>query len=153
MNNAVKQNPSQNFFKRIVAQPLPVILALSVFLRIAVAFAMGNQVVELPGVFDQISYHNLALRVVNGYGFSFGEMWWPITPANAPTAHWSFLYTFYLVFVYSLFGPNPIVGRILQAIIVGILHPYIAYRLGEKLFTKNIGLVAAAITAIYVYFF
>ena len=153
MNNAVKQNPSQNFFKRIVAQPLPVILALSVFLRIAVAFAMGNQVVELPGIFDQISYHNLALRVVNGYGFSFGEMWWPITPANAPTAHWSFLYTFYLVFVYSLFGPNPIIGRILQAIIVGILHPYIAYRLGEKLFTKNIGLLAAGITAVYVYFF
>jgi len=153
MSNAIKQNPSQNFLKRIAAQPLPVILTLSVFLRIAVAFAMGNQVVELPGIFDQISYHNLALRVVNGYGFSFGELWWPITPANAPTAHWSFLYTYYLVFVYTLFGPNPIIGRILQAIIVGILHPYIAYRLGEKLFTKNIGLVAAGITAIYVYFF
>lgn len=134
-------------------QPLPLIMAVSVLLRVAVAFAMGNTVVELPGIFDQISYHNLALRVVGGHGFSFGELWWPITPANAPTAHWSFLYTLYLVLVYSLFGPHPIIARILQALIVGILHPYIAYRIGEKLFTKSIGLAAAAITAVYVYFF
>jgi 4-amino-4-deoxy-L-arabinose transferase-like glycosyltransferase len=114
---------------------------------------MGDTVVELPGVFDQVSYHNLALRVVGGHGFSFGELWWPITPADAPTAHWSFLYTLYLALVYSLFGPHPIAARILQAIIVGILHPYITYHIGEKLFSKNIGLVAAAITAVYVYFF
>ncbi len=115
--------------------------------------AMGNTVVELPGIFDQVSYHNLALRVLGGHGFSFGELWWPITPADAPTAHWSFLYTLYLVLVYSVFGPNPIVARILQAIIVGILHPYIIYRLGEKVFNRTIGIAAAAITAIYVYFF
>ena len=108
---------------------------------------MGNTVVELPGIFDQVSYHNLALRVTEGYGFSFGELWWPITPANAPTAHWSFLYTLYLSLIYLLFGPHPIVARVLQAIIVGILHPYIVYRIGEKLFTKTIGLVAAAITS------
>ncbi len=114
---------------------------------------MGNRVVELPGVFDQISYHNLALRILEGHGFTFGTLWWPITPADAPTAHWSFLYTLYLVFVYSIFGPNPIVARILQAIIVGILHPYIAYRIGERVFTKTVGLAAATITAIYVYFF
>lgn len=132
---------------------LPAILVVSVLLRVAVAFAMGNTVVELPGIFDQISYHNLALRVLGGHGFSFGELWWPITPANAPTAHWSFLYTLYLVLVYFLFGPHPIAARILQAIIVGILHPYITYRIGEKLFSRTIGLVAAAVTAGYVYFF
>lgn len=140
-------------WKRVVEQPLPLILAVSVLLRVGVAFAMGNTVVELPGIFDQISYHRLALRVLDGYGFSFGELWWPITPAEAPTAHWSFLYTLYLVFVYFVFDPNPIVARVLQAIIVGILHPYIAYRIGEKVFTRTIGLVAASITAIYVYFF
>jgi 4-amino-4-deoxy-L-arabinose transferase-like glycosyltransferase len=141
------------FFHRILAQPLPLILAVSVLLRVAVAVAMGNTVVELPGIFDQVSYHNLALRVLDGHGFSFGELWWPITPPDAPTAHWSFLYTLYLVFVYFVFGPNPIVARIIQAVIVGILHPYIAYRIGEKVFSKTIGLAAAAITAVYVYFF
>ena len=151
----IKRNRPSNpkIWSRVLEQPLPLIMAVSVLLRVAVAFAMGNTVVELPGIFDQVSYHNLALRVLGGHGFSFGELWWPITPANAPTAHWSFLYTLYLVLVYSLFGPHPIVARILQAIIVGILHPYVAYRIGEKLFTKNVGLAAAVITAVYVYFF
>lgn len=131
---------------------LPVIL-ISVLLRIAVAFAMGDTVVELPGIFDQISYHNLALRVASGHGFSFGEMWWPITPANAPTAHWSFLYTLYLTLTYLMFGPHPVLARILQAVIVGILHPYIVYRIGEKLFSQTIAIVAAAVTGVYIYFF
>lgn len=143
----------KNLLHRIIEKPLPLILAVSILLRVGAAVVMGNTVVDLPGTFDQISYHNLALRVLEGHGFTFGTLWWPITPADAPTAHWSFLYTLYLVFVYSIFGPNPIVARILQAIIVGILHPYIAYRIGEKIFTKTIGLVAAAITAVYVYFF
>ena len=153
MNHELSLHPTQRVWTRIAKQPLPLILVVSVLLRVVIAVTMGNRVVELPGIFDQISYHNLALRVVNGYGFSFGELWWPITPANAPTAHWSFLYTLYLAFLYSLLGPYPVIARILQAIMVGILHPYIVYRIGEKLFTKNVGLVAAAITAIYVYFF
>jgi len=143
----------QNGWDQIGQRPLLIIIFISVVLRVTVAFAMGNTVVELPGIFDQISYHNLALRVANGYGFSFGEIWWPITPANAPTAHWSFLYTLILTFTYILFGPQPIIARILQAVIVGILHPYIAYRIGEKLFTKTIGLVSAAVTTVYIYFF
>lgn len=150
MNPDSKRN---RLWKGVVEQPLPLILAVSVLLRVGVAFTMGNTVVELPGIFDQISYHKLALRVLDGHGFSFGELWWPITPADAPTAHWSFLYTLYLVFVYFVFGSNPIVARVLQAIIVGILHPYIAYRIGEKVFNKTIGLASASITAIYVYFF
>jgi len=153
MNTEMSLKPDQRVWSRIAEHPLPLILALSVLLRIIIAIAMGGKVVELPGIFDQISYHNLALRVIGGEGFSFGKLWWPITPANAPTAHWSFLYTLYLALIYSLFGPQPIIARILQAIIVGILHPYITYRIGEKLFTRSVGLAAAAITAVYVYFF
>jgi 4-amino-4-deoxy-L-arabinose transferase-like glycosyltransferase len=51
-----------------------------------------------------------------------------------------------------VFGPHPVVARILQAILVGVLHPYIVYRLGEKIFSKNIGLIAAGATALYAYF-
>jgi hypothetical protein len=97
---------------------------------------MGDQVVDLPGTFDQISYNTLALRVLNGYGFTFGESWWPITPAGAPTAAWSFLYTLYLVAVYSLFGPYPLIARLIQAVIVGLLQPFLAYLIGYKVFSK-----------------
>jgi 4-amino-4-deoxy-L-arabinose transferase-like glycosyltransferase len=129
------------------------IILASVLFRIAASIYMGDTVVDLPGTFDQISYHNLAIRVLNGYGFSFGETWWPITPAGAPTAHWSFLYTLYLVVVYKVFGIHPLAARLIQAIITGILQPLLAYLIGSKVFSKTVGLVSAGLTAIYVYFF
>jgi hypothetical protein len=134
------------------------ILAVSVILRVAAAFYLGNQVVDLPGTADQVSYHNLALRVLTGHGFSFAQVWWPLTPADSPTAHWSFLYTLYLVAVYTVFGVHPIVARLIQAVLVGILHPYLIYRLAAHVFGRNrdeiqvIPLLAAGITAIYTYF-
>ncbi len=153
MNNEMNDEGLFNRIRiRLGQRPLHAIIAGSVLLRVATALAMGNAVVDLPGIFDQISYHNLALRVASGHGFSFGELWWPMTAANAPTAHWSFLYTLYLASVYVLFGPRPIIARLLQAVIVGILHPYLAYRIGETVFSKSVGLIAAALTAIYAYF-
>lgn len=127
------------------------IIILSVIARVIAAVYLGNQVEILPGTHDQVSYHTLALRVLNGHGFTFGEPWWPLTDANAPTAHWSFLYTFYLIAVYGIFGPNPMVARIIQAIIVGFLQPYLAYKIGKTIFNSLIGIIAAGITALYIY--
>ncbi len=128
------------------------IIIVSIFLRVAASFNFGNQVDELPGTFDQISYHQLAIRVIEGHGFSFEEQWWPITKADAPTAHWSFLYTLFLVLVYSIFGPSPLLARIIQAVIVGALLPLLTFKLGKYLFSETIGLIAAGISAIYIYF-
>lgn len=133
-------------------QALWIIITLAVLARVGAALYAGNEVVPLPGTYDQVSYHKLALRLLDGHGFSFGEPWWPLTAAGAPTAHWSFLYTAYLYVVYSLFGPNPLVARLLQAVAVGILHPYLAYRLARHIFDTRVGLIAAALTAGYIYF-
>ena len=154
--------------KRITSRHILLgIIVVAVFLRVAAAVYLGNEVVELPGTFDQISYHKLALRVLGGYGFSFGETWWPVTPANEPTAHWSFLYTLYLTVIYGLAGPNPVIARLIQAVAVGILMPWLVYRVTTLLFTPVspaaahesdfhkgvwIGLAAAGITAVYIYF-
>ncbi|MEJ2354123.1 MAG: hypothetical protein P8Y03_30480, partial [Anaerolineales bacterium] len=133
-------------------QILFVILILSVLLRLAAALYLGDSVEILPGTYDQISYHNLALRVLDGHGFSFGQGWWPLTAANAPTAHWSYLYTFYLVVVYALFGPHPLAARLIQALIVGLLQPLLTYWIARCVFGQRIALVTAALTAVYVYF-
>jgi 4-amino-4-deoxy-L-arabinose transferase-like glycosyltransferase len=133
-------------------QILFVILILSVLLRLAAALYLGDSVEILPGTYDQISYHNLALRVLDGHGFSFGQGWWPLTAANAPTAHWSYLYTFYLVVVYALFGPHPLAARLIQALIVGLLQPLLTYWIARRVFGQRIALVTAALTAVYVYF-
>jgi 4-amino-4-deoxy-L-arabinose transferase-like glycosyltransferase len=112
----------------------------------------GNQVTELPGISDQVSYDGLARRVVGGYGFSFAEGHWPMTPAGEPTAHWSFLYTLYLAAFYAVFGAQPILPRLAQALIVGGLQTYVTYRLGERMFSRVVGMIAAAISALYIYF-
>ena len=131
---------------------LAVIIAIGVILRLAAALYFGNQVVPLPGTYDQVSYHELALRVLNGHGFSFGQPWWPATAAGAPTAHWSYLYTLYLSAVYKLLGPNPIFARLIQVLIVGVLQPLLAYLLGRRVFSELVGLLAATLTIIYTYF-
>ncbi len=156
------------FFKNLLENPskaLMVVIMVSVLCRVGSAVYQGNEVTVLPGIFDQISYHNLAIRVLGGHGFSFDRTWWPVTAANEPTAHWSYLYTSYLIGVYALFGRNPLVARLIQAVVVGVLMPWLVYRLAVRLFPtqerpvsgwtqgEKVGLAAAAITAVYVYFF
>lgn len=131
---------------------LAIILTISVLLRVGAALYMGNSVEVLPGTYDQVSYHALSLRVLEGHGFSFGSTWWPLTAADAPTAHWSFLYTLYLTAMYALFGPNPLVARLCQAVIVGLFQPLLAFLIGRHVFGERAGLWAAGFTAIYIYF-
>lgn len=128
------------------------IIVTAILLRVGSAFLHGNEVIPLPGIFDQVSYDSLAQRLIAGYGFSFAELHWPLTRGGEPTAHWSYLYTLYLAAVYALFGHQPILARLLQAVIVGGAQTYLMYRVAEKTFSRSIGLIAAAISAVYIYF-
>jgi hypothetical protein len=159
-----------NFFLLVRRKPLLALIGIAIVLRVAAALYLGNAVEDSPGIYDQISYHNLALRVIDGHGFSFAENWWPATAANAPTAHWSFVYTLFLAVVYVVAGPYPVVARLIQAIVVGVLMPLLLFRIGSQLLPdtdegqrsgrsgpgwingRNLGLAAAAIGAIYIYF-
>lgn len=131
---------------------LALILVAATGLRLLSALYQGNTVADLPGIYDQISYDGLARRVVAGFGFSFAEGHWPATRGGEPTAHWSYLYTLYLAGVYALFGPQPVIARLLQAMIAGALHPWLTFRLGTRVFGRRAGLAAAALSALYLYF-
>jgi len=137
---------------KLFRRPITWIIIVSVLLRIAASFYLGNQVEDLPGTADQISYHSLALRITGGYGFTFDRTWWPLTAAGTPTAHWSYLYTLFLVAIYTLFGSNPLVARLVQAILVGILMPLLTYKIGYAIFNERVGRIAAGAVAIYTYF-
>ncbi len=128
------------------------IIVVGVALRLASAVFQGDTVAILPGIDDQISYHTLAVRVLTGHGFSFATGWWPYTHAGQPTAQWSFLYTLYLAGVYALVGVHPIVARLLQAIIAGVLYPWLSWRIGNRVFGRRAGLIAAALSSGYIYF-
>jgi len=128
------------------------IISVAVVLRMVAVLVLGDGVAELPGISDQRSYHALALRLMEGHGFSFASDWWPATRAGEPTAHWSYLYTGYLAALYLAFGPHPLVPRLVQAVLAGILQPTLAWRLGQRAFGPTAGLAAAALTAVYAYF-
>lgn len=128
------------------------IVLVAVLVRVLAALYLGDVVGDVPGAADQLSYHTLAVRLLNGHGFTFGENWWPLTKAGAPTAHWSYLYTLSLTGIYGLFGPHPLAARLLQAIVAGLAHPLLAYRLGLHVGRRATALVAAALTALYPYF-
>lgn len=131
---------------------LTVILVAAVVIRIPVAIYMGDQVTELPGIQDQVSYDALARSLLDGRGYSFTENWYPFTPANTPTSHWSFLYPIYLAGVYALTGYHPLAARLLQAAVGGALLCFLVYRIGRKVVNEDTGLVGAGLAAVYGYF-
>ena len=129
------------------------VLVISVVLRIGLGFVLGGTIEEVRGgTYDQVSYDALAQRVAAGFGFSFAENSWPSTKADQPTAHWSYLYTLFLAGIYSAAGHQVLIARLIQAILVGILTPWLLYRIGKRTFNRRVGLIAAAGSAIYAYF-
>jgi len=138
--------------KRSLRRILWIIVVASVLVRVGSALYQGSEIKALPGVADQISYYELALRVIDGHGFSFGEGWWPATAANEPTAHWSFLYVLFLASVFGLSGADPLAARLIQAVLCGVLQPLLTWRIGRRLFGERVGLVSAALAAFYSYF-
>ena len=133
-------------------QLLTLILVAAVLIRIPVALLMGDQVTVLPGIQDQVSYDALARSLLDGRGYSFTEKWYPFTPANTPTAHWSFLYPLYLAGVYAVTGYHPLVARLLQGAIGGALLCWLVYKIGRRVANEETGLVGAGLAAIYGYF-
>jgi 4-amino-4-deoxy-L-arabinose transferase-like glycosyltransferase len=125
---------------------------MAILLRLPVALYMGNEVSELPGIQDQISYDALARSLLAGRGYSFTENWYPFTAANTPTAHWSFLYPLYLAGVYAVTDLQPVVARLLQGVLGGALTCLLIYQIGRRTVNEETGLVGAALAAVYGYF-
>lgn len=152
------------------------ILTVAVLLRVGVALYLGDVVDAPPLLTDQRSYHALAVRLLEGRGYSFERPWYPFTPADTPTAHWSFLYPLFVAAVYAVFGVHPLAARVVQAVLGGLLLPWMVYRLTRTVFRPSpplppkvggdrggaerglggeghlLPLIAAAIAAIYSYF-
>lgn len=128
------------------------ILLVATLVRLPVALHMGDQVTVLPGIHDQVSYDALARSLLAGRGYSFPENWYPFTPANTATAHWSFIYPVYLALVYAAVGYHPLVARLAQVVVGGALQCWLIYLIGRRLVGSTAGLTAAGLAAFYGYF-
>ena len=135
-----------------LTQGLGLVLAAGVALRVGSALVQGDAVEPLPGIHDQLSYDALARRVLDGFGFTFATDHWPATPAGEPTAHWSYLYTLYLSLIYALTGGHALAARLVQAVAVGLLQPWLTWRLARRAFDERTALAAAGAAALYGYF-
>jgi hypothetical protein len=133
---------------------LGAILAFAVLLRVGVAVYLGDSVDAPPLLVDQRSYDALGTRLLAGHGFSFDRGWYPFTPAETPTAHWSFLYSLYVAAVYGLFGVHTLAVRLVGALLAGVLLPWLVHRLARRLFPgqEGVALLAAVCAAVYGYF-
>ena len=128
---------------------LLLILGIAVLLRVAVALYLGD---ATPPTKDETSYSLLAARLAGGYGYSFADAWYPFTPANTPTAHWSFLYTAFVATIYAIVGVHPLAVRLVQAVLTGLLMPWLIWRLARRWQSAHVALIAAALAAVYAYF-
>lgn len=147
--------PPRSWANRRLERPrrfLVLIIVLSVILRVGVALYLGDTV---PPAKDEMSYSVLAERLASGHGYSFPTPWYPFAEADAPTSHWSFLYTAFVAAVYAVAGPHPLAARLVQAVAVGVLMPWVTWRLagrvrkeeGKRKKEDRIPLIAAALSA------
>ena len=130
------------------------IITVAILLRVGVAVYLGD---TTPPGKDETSYAVLAERLATGHGYSFPVAWYPFAEAGAPTSHWSFLFTGIVAAVFAAVGAHPLVWRLLQAVICGLLMPWLTYRLTRRVFPRSerqraLPLVAALLAAIYAYF-
>lgn len=146
---------------------LIIILAFAVLARVGVALYLGNEVDAPPLLTDQRSYHALGQRLITGHGFSFETGWYPFTQPETPTAHWSFLYSLFVAAVYAVFGPQVLAARLVQAVLGGLLLPWLVFRLARRIFgagglhrqlaernlqVDQVAVIAAGSAAVYFYF-
>lgn len=147
-----EMSPSKSSRQPRLLTTLFVVFAIAILLRVIVALYLGD---STPSGKDETSYSILGLRLAEGYGYSFPRAWYPgFVAADAPTSHWSFLYTAFVAGVYAVAGFHPLVVRLVGAVLGGILLPWMMYRLARRVWPEeeNLALLAAGLGGIYAYF-
>ena len=100
--------------------------------------------IEEPGlgVFpDSKEYDALGWSLASGRGFGIDEV---------PSTYRAPGYPFFLSIIYVLFGHSYAAVKIIQSLI-GSLTCLFVFLIGERLFTKRVGVIAAGVAAVYPY--
>lgn len=140
-------------YKFRASKSLLLILTLALLIRVLITFFIFN---DSDPVGDT-QYHLYAVNIAEGKGFLIdnfpeieaGETVW----STGLDVLYSFkppLYPFFLASIYSVFGPNFIIVRIIQAIL-GTLTCLVVFHIAKKIFDEKVGLIAALILALYPY--
>ncbi len=115
---------------------LGVILVLAFVLRLIFVCQVARGPLGNLLVMDSRMYHEWAIRI--GSGGWIGKEVFHALP----------LYPYVLGFIYSFLGPHLLVAKFLQ-IALGTFNCYLLFRLGDKLFSRGVGLLASLLMAAY----
>lgn len=85
---------------------------------------------------DSGIYDRFAINIVNYRIFSR-----PLEGSRAP------LYSYFLAFVYAIFGYKPFVAILFQ-ILLDLISLLVSYKIGEALFSRAVGLISASFLAV-----
>lgn len=121
------------------ARLLFVVAALAFALRLAWGVAAG--VTPVAAFDDALWYHQAATLLASGHGYVN-----PVT--GQPTASWPPGYPFVLSLAYRVTGASPVTAVVLNAVL-GAATCVLVGRLGARLGGRRVGLVAAALLAVY----
>jgi 4-amino-4-deoxy-L-arabinose transferase-like glycosyltransferase len=114
---------------------------------IGIALAARLAIIPILGPANEnlYEYGQIAWNIVQGHGFS-----WDFDGRFAlqPTAYSPALYCYTLVPWFAIFGLDLTGPRIMHAVLLALVCWFL-YKTGEKLVNRNIGLIAAAIWAVY----
>jgi 4-amino-4-deoxy-L-arabinose transferase-like glycosyltransferase len=111
------------------------ILITALILRIAWVLAIPTQPIS-----DFKEFNRIAVSIADGKGF--------VGLDGKPTAYRPPGYIFFLAGIYSLFGPNDFIARLVNALL-GVLTCWLTYILTIELFNKRTALIAALMIAIF----
>jgi 4-amino-4-deoxy-L-arabinose transferase-like glycosyltransferase len=106
------------------------------------------------GRFDDTRfYDNFASRIANWEGYIMPDepaelQWAPGYAGGYPTAVWPPGYPALLAVPYKLFGHDPAYGRVLNVVAAG-LSIALVYAIGRRLLGWQVGLIAAALLAVF----
>jgi 4-amino-4-deoxy-L-arabinose transferase-like glycosyltransferase len=130
--------------KRIRRNVLILILCFAVLLRILFIIFYWT---DKPLTLDMKEYILLGRNIAQGKGFNYGE------EEALGAEHYSRppLYPFFLAGIFSLFGTNLYIVRIIQALLGGI-NCILIYLIAQRIINQKAGIIAAFISAIYLPF-
>ncbi|TAN61326.1 hypothetical protein EPN16_03495, partial [bacterium] len=116
---------------------LAVIFILALAFRLGAVLSMSPEQKVLKH--DDNRYEQIAKAILKGEGFS---------KEGKPIAWRGPVYPYFIAGVYKVFGSNPDIIRIIQAI-AGSFLCLLVYLIGQTVFTQKTGLCAALLTALY----
>lgn len=92
---------------------------------------------------DEISYDNLAMRLLEGKGF--------VDADGVPTSYRPPLYPAFLALIYGIFGHSYFAVRIIQAII-GSIIVYVLYLTAKRIFNRPTAIITGIFSSLYMTF-